>query len=65
MPKETKKTKDIYQLDKGICCFCANVCNPLSQSCGYCSRGISEAAIGLPVPIHLRKYIKKTDENNK
>ena len=23
---------------EGICCFCGNECNPLSQSCGKCAR---------------------------
>jgi len=26
----------IYEI--GFCCFCQNPCNPMSQSCGTCSR---------------------------
>lgn len=43
--------------DIGTCCFCGFECNPLSQSCGSCARGISGAAIGLPVPDHLKKFV--------
>lgn len=43
--------------DVGTCCFCGFECNPLSQSCGSCTRGISGAAIGLPVPDHLKKFV--------
>jgi len=28
-------------IDNGICCFCGNDCNPLSQSCGSCTRSLS------------------------
>lgn len=27
---------EIYEI--GFCCFCQGPCNPLSQSCGTCSR---------------------------
>ena len=30
----------------GICCFCAEKCNPFSQSCGKCARNMSIAASG-------------------
>lgn len=46
-----------YFLDIGTCCFCGFECNPLSQSCVSCARGISGAAIGLPVPDHLKKIV--------
>lgn len=55
---------------EGICCFCGFDCNPMSQSCGSCMRGISGAAIGLPVPSYLKKIvyvknkIKKQDKKN-
>ena len=52
---EKKQTKE-YK-DEGVCCFCGFECNPMSQSCGSCARGLSGAAIGLPVPKHLKKYI--------
>ena len=45
------------ELEPGTCCFCDGECNPLSQSCGLCARGLSGAALGLPVPRHLRKFI--------
>lgn len=44
-------------LDIGTCCFCGFECNPSSQSCGSCARGISGVAIGLPVPIRLKKFL--------
>ena len=28
-------------LDIGVCCFCNNECNAMSQSCGSCSRQLS------------------------
>jgi len=31
----------------------------MSQSCGYCARGISGVAIGLQVPYELRKFVYK------
>jgi hypothetical protein len=34
-----KKIKKLLITDeKGICCFCKEGCNPLSQSCGSCIR---------------------------
>lgn len=47
------------ELSVGECCFCGGECNPMSQSCGYCSRGISGVAIGLTVPYELRKFVYK------
>lgn len=41
----------------GTCCFCQGECNPMSQSCGRCSRGLSGSALGLPVPEHLRQFL--------
>jgi hypothetical protein len=41
----------------GICCFCGYECNPLSQSCGSCSRRLSGAVFGQPVPEYLKKYM--------
>ena len=46
-------------LDVGECCFCGGECNPLSQSCGSCSRGLSGAALGLPVPDHLQQFLHR------
>jgi hypothetical protein len=40
--------------DEGICCYCGYECNPFSQSCGTCSRGLSGVAIGIPVPEYLK-----------
>lgn len=45
------------QEEIGICCFCEGECNPMSQSCGSCARGLSGVAIGIPVPPHLRKFL--------
>jgi len=47
------------EMEIGECCFCGGDCNPMSQSCGMCSRGISGAAIGIPVPEYLKKYVYK------
>lgn len=44
-------------LGVGTCCFCGFECNPLSQSCSSCSRSISGAAIGIPVPHHLKRFV--------
>ena len=44
----------------GECCFCGDQCNPLSQSCGSCSRGISGSAIGIPIPEHLKLFFMAT-----
>jgi hypothetical protein len=41
----------------GTCCYCGDECNPQSQQCGSCARGLSGAAIGLPVPGHLHTFI--------
>lgn len=30
----------------GTCCFCNEYCNPLSQSCGRCSRNITGFELG-------------------
>ena len=30
----------LFEEDYGICCFCNDKCNPCSQSCGRCSRGL-------------------------
>ena len=54
-----------HSLDIGICCFCGFECNPMSQSCGSCARGISGAAIGIPVPSHLRKFVYGHEETKK
>lgn len=43
--------------EMGQCCFCGFECNPLSQSCGACSRGLSGVAVGIPIPDHLQEYI--------
>jgi hypothetical protein len=43
--------------NNGTCCFCGFECNSSSQSCGFCTRGISGHSIGLPVPAHLKKFI--------
>lgn len=55
--------RDIYSppepIDVGTCCFCNGDCNPLSQSCGRCARGLSGGALGLPVPDDLKKYIHR------
>tara|TARA_B110000908_G_C10171940_1_gene411300 strand:- start:430 stop:930 length:501 start_codon:yes stop_codon:yes gene_type:complete len=45
------------EIKAGVCCFCKGDCNPMSQSCGQCARGISGAAIGIPVPYHLKKFL--------
>lgn len=42
--------------DIGICCYCGDECNPLSQSCGACARGLSGRAFGFKVPEHLKKF---------
>ena len=55
---------DLLELP-GKCCFCGDECNPLSQSCGSCSRGISGAVFGLPVPEHLKKNIGIVDNIKK
>ena len=49
------KVNDILEI--GICCYCGLECNPLSQACGYCNRGISGTVIGIPTPEHLKKYV--------
>lgn len=51
--------KENILLDVGVCCFCSGECNPLSQSCGSCSRGLSGAALGLPVPDHLQQFLHR------
>tara|TARA_Y100000389_G_scaffold118881_1_gene116059 strand:- start:708 stop:1130 length:423 start_codon:yes stop_codon:yes gene_type:complete len=58
-------------MEIGECCFCGGECNPMSQSCGSCSRGIAGAGIGIPAPDHLKKYLNNyccqscgTKENN-
>jgi hypothetical protein len=38
-------------LERGICCFCNEDCNPLSQACGSCMRG---------PPIYVNYIYKKT-----
>jgi hypothetical protein len=47
------------QEDMGIgkCCFCGDDCNPMSQSCGSCARGMSGAVLGLPVPEYLKQFL--------
>ena len=32
--------------EDGVCCFCSGPCNPLSQSCGTCSRQITGWSVG-------------------
>jgi hypothetical protein len=41
----------------GTCCFCKGECNPMSQSCGSCARGLSGAVLGIPVPEDLKQYM--------
>lgn len=56
--KEESDNDDIYNgMEIGKCCFCEGDCNPQSQSCGLCTRGLSGVAIGLPVPNHLQKFL--------
>lgn len=52
------------EFDMGICCFCGFECNPLSQSCGSCARGISGIALGIPVPPHMREFIYNCQKDN-
>jgi hypothetical protein len=53
-----QSSDDIDDLDMyGKCRYCKEECNPMSQSCGACVRGLSGAVIGLPVPDHLQKFI--------
>jgi hypothetical protein len=33
--------KQYEDKERGTCCFCGDDCNPYSQSCGYCSRQLS------------------------
>ena len=54
-------TDDLIDIP-GKCCFCGDECNSLSQSCGSCSRGISGAVFGLPVPEHLKKFLRDADK---
>jgi hypothetical protein len=58
----SSETEETHELDVGECCFCGRECNPMSQSCGYCARGISGAVIGLAVPYELQKFIFKSAE---
>lgn len=51
---DIKKEKEFKQ--DGKCCYCNDACNPASQSCGSCSRGISGVAIGIQAPEHLKEY---------
>lgn len=56
--KETDSQNDSeLNMEIGECCFCGGECNPMSQSCGICSRGLSGVAIGIPAPNHLKKYL--------
>jgi hypothetical protein len=34
-------SEDSLEQEYGECCFCGDYCNPLSQSCGGCSRTVS------------------------
>lgn len=47
----------ILNIEEGICCFCGGECNPMSQSCGFCARGLSGIAVGIPVPKHLKHFL--------
>jgi hypothetical protein len=47
----------IYDMDIGKCCFCNDECNPMSQSCGSCMRGLSVTALGIHVPGNLQKFM--------
>ena len=46
-------------MGNGICCFCNNDCNPLSQSCGSCARSLS--CYGT---IQLLEYKKESNSNS-
>lgn len=59
--ESTKNQQD--KLNIGICCFCGFECNPLSQSCGSCARGISCVALGIPVPSHIRDFVYNNYQN--
>lgn len=41
----------------GTCCFCQGECNPMSQSCGQCARGVSGIALGIYSPKHLEQFM--------
>jgi len=32
--------------ERGICCFCSEECNPMSQSCGRCARLLTGYSLG-------------------
>jgi hypothetical protein len=50
--------KDMYDgMGVGNCCFCNDECNPMSQSCGSCMRGLSGGVFSIPVPGHLQKFM--------
>lgn len=59
-----KSTDDMYDdmydgMGLGNCCYCNEYCNPHSQSCGRCARGLSGIAVGLPVPKNLEKFVQQ------
>lgn len=33
-------------MNRGVCCFCEEDCNPLSQSCGRCVRNLTCYTLG-------------------
>lgn len=52
--------------ERGTCCFCKGDCNPLSQSCGMCSRNLTGYALGwnsLP-PYLSSQNIKEREINS-
>lgn len=36
----SKKFCEIHLKKYHYCCFCGNECNPMSQCCGRCARGL-------------------------
>ena len=60
--ESTKNQRD--KLNIGICCFCGFECNPLSQSCGSCARGISGVALGIPIPPYMKDFVYNHYQNS-
>lgn len=54
---ETDEEEPQEDMGIGKCCFCGDDCNPMSQSCGSCARGMSGAVLGLPVPEYLKQFL--------
>jgi len=61
---EKKKETEI---EYGVCSFCGDNCNPLSQGCSSCLRKLTKYSIGWEkFPPHLQfVYSLKSDDNSK